>query len=54
MKQKDFIDNNGALLIKNSQEPLCHVRQMDVRHFALQNWIEKDLLMKQLGGLEPN
>ena len=30
-----FIDNNGALLMANAQQPTRCTRHMDIKHFAL-------------------
>ena len=44
-----YIDNNGALLMANTQQPTRRTRHMDIKTFALQDWIEKDLiLMKRI------
>jgi hypothetical protein len=37
-----FEDNNGALMMANAQQPTCH---MDIKHFALLDWVERDMLM---------
>ena len=43
-----FIENNCALLIPNAQQPICRTRHVDIRHFALLDWMERDLLMKRI------
>ena len=44
-----FIDNNGALLMGNAQQPTRRTRHMDIKHFSLLDWIERDLiLMKRI------
>lgn len=41
-----FIDNNGALLMANAQQPTRRTRQyMDIKYFALLDWVERDLLV---------
>ena len=40
-----FIDNNGALLMANAQQPTRRTRHMDIKHFALTDWVERDLLI---------
>ena len=39
-----YEDNQGALLMANSGQPTKRTRHMDTKHFALQNWVELDLL----------
>ena len=44
-----YEDNQGALLMANAQRPTRRTRHMDVKYFALQHWIENDLLnMKRI------
>ena len=44
-----YEDNQGALLMGNAQRPTKRTRHMDVKHFALQQWIEQDLItMKRI------
>lgn len=40
-----YIDNNGALLMGNAQQPTRRTRHMDLRKFALLDWIKRDLLL---------
>ena len=40
-----FIDNNGALLMANAQQPTRRTRHMDIKHFALLDWVERDLVI---------
>ena len=43
-------DNTGALLMANAKQPTRRTKHMDVKHFALQNWVEEDLLLlEQIG-----
>ena len=39
-----YEDNNGALLMANAQQPTKRTRHMDIKTFALQQWVEKDLI----------
>ena len=39
-----FEDNQGALLMANSRQPTKRTRHMDTKHFAIQDWVENDLL----------
>ena len=39
-----YEDNQGALLMANSGQPTKRTRHMDTKHFALQQWVELDLL----------
>ena len=44
-----FIDNNGALLMGNAQQPTRRTWHMDIIIFPLLDWIERDLiLMKRI------
>ena len=40
-----FIDNNGALLMANAQQPTRRTCHMDIKHFALLDWVERDLVI---------
>ena len=40
-----FIDNNGALMMGNAQQPTRRTRHMDIKKFVLIDWIEHDLLL---------
>lgn len=40
-----FIDNNGAMLMANAQQPTRRTRHMDMRKFILQEWVQRDLLI---------
>ena len=40
-----YIDNNGALLMANAQQPTRRTKHMDLKHFALLDWVERDLLI---------
>ncbi len=39
-----YEDNNGALLMANAQQPTRHTRHMDIKKFALLDWVERDLI----------
>ena len=39
-----YEDNAGALLMATAQQPTRRTRHMEIKHFALQDWIEQDLL----------
>ena len=41
------IDNNGALLMGNAQQPTRRTRHMDLRKFSILEWIKRDLLVMQ-------
>ena len=44
-----YEDNQGALLMANAQRPTKRTRHMDVKHFAIQQWVAQDLLtMKRI------
>jgi len=40
-----YEDNNGALLMANAQQPTRRTRHMEIKHFALLDWVERDLLI---------
>ena len=39
-----YQDNQGALMMANAQKPTKRSKHMDIRHFALQDWVNCDLL----------
>ena len=39
-----FEDNQGALLMATAGQPTKRTRHMDIKYFALQNWIDRDLI----------
>ena len=39
-----YEDNQGALLMANAGQPTKRTRHMDTKHFALQQWVDTDLL----------
>ena len=40
-----YIDNNGALLMGNAQQPTRRTRHMELKKFSILRWIQKDLLL---------
>ena len=40
-----YIDNNGALLMGNAQQPTRRTRHMDIKKFSILAWIQRDLLL---------
>jgi len=40
-----FEDNHGALMMANAQQPTRRTRHMDIKYFALLDWVEQDLLI---------
>ena len=40
-----YEDNQGALLMANAQQPTKRSRHMDIKYFALQDWVKRDLLL---------
>jgi hypothetical protein len=40
-----YEDNHGALLMANAQQPTRRTRHMDIKTFALLDWVEQDLLI---------
>ena len=39
-----FEDNRGALLMAQQRQPTKRTRHMDVKYFAVSDWVEKDLI----------
>jgi hypothetical protein len=39
-----FEDNDGALHMANASQPTKRARHLDIRHFALLDWVEQDLV----------
>ena len=39
-----YEDNQGALLMANQQQPTKRTRHMEIKHFALQEWVARDLI----------
>ena len=45
-----YEDNQGALLMANSGQPTKRTRHMDTKYFAIQHWVDIDLLtLKRVG-----
>lgn len=42
-----YEDNNGALMMANAQQPTRRTRHMDIKKFALLDWVEQDLMILQ-------
>ena len=42
-----YIDNNGALLMGNAQQPTRRTRHMDLKTFSILDWVQRDLLIMQ-------
>ena len=42
-----YIDNNGALMMANAQQPTRRTRHMDIKKFIIQDWVQGDLLLLQ-------
>jgi hypothetical protein len=40
-----YEDNNGALMMANAQQPTRRTRHMDIKKFALLDWVEEDLII---------
>jgi uncharacterized protein Yka (UPF0111/DUF47 family) len=40
-----YEDNNGALMMANAQQPTQRTSHMDIKKFALLDWVEQDLLI---------
>ena len=40
-----YEDNTGALLIANTQKSTRRSRHMDIKHFAIQDWVERDMIV---------
>ena len=44
-----FEDNQGALLMASAGQPTKRTKHVDIKHFAIQDWVERDLLtMKRI------
>ena len=39
-----FIDNQGALLMADARQPTKRTRHMDIKHFKIQEWVERDIV----------
>ena len=39
-----YIDNQGALLMADARQPTKRTRHMDIKHFKIQEWVERDII----------
>ena len=39
-----FEDNRGALLMAQQRQPTKRTRHMDIKYFAVSDWVERDLI----------
>ena len=39
-----YVDNKGAYNIAQQGQPTKNSKHIDIRHFAIQDWVEKDLI----------
>ena len=42
-----FEDNQGTILVANAGQSTKHTRHIDIKMFAIQDWVEQDLLLLQ-------
>ena len=49
-----YIDNNGALNMANQQQPTKGTRHMELKQFAIQQWVERDLILMRRITTEDN
>ena len=42
-----LIDNTGAMLMANAQQPTRRTRHMDIKHFSIQDWVAQDLVIME-------
>ena len=40
-----YEDNDGCTAMANAQKPTSRTRHMDIRYFALSDWVERDLMI---------
>ena len=40
-----YVDNQGALLMAQAGQPTKRTKHIDIKHFAIQSWVERDLLL---------
>ena len=40
-----YIDNNGALMMGNAQQPTRRTKHMDIKKLALQDWVQRDMII---------
>ena len=39
-----FIDNQEALSMADAKQPTKRTRHMDIKHFKIQEWVERDIV----------
>jgi hypothetical protein len=39
-----YEDNNGCTAMGNAQKPIAQMRHIDIKYFALRDWVERDLI----------
>ena len=49
-----YIDNNGALMMGNAQQPTRRTKHMDIRKLVLQDWVQRDLIILKRVGTADN
>jgi hypothetical protein len=49
-----YKDNDGATTMANTQKPASCTRHMDVKYFALSDWVEMDLMILECINTEVN
>ena len=40
-----YEDNHGALMMANAQQPTRQMHHIDLKHFSILDWVERDLLL---------
>ena len=40
-----YEDNHGTLLMANAWQPTSHTHHMDIKHFTILQWVERDILI---------
>ena len=40
-----YEDNTGALMMANARQPTRRTRHMEIKHFAIQDWVERDMIV---------
>jgi hypothetical protein len=43
-----YKDNDAATAMTNAQKPTTRTRHMDIRYFALTEWVERDLVILEI------
>jgi hypothetical protein len=39
-----YKNNNGCMAMGNAQKPTTHTRHIDIKYFALREWVKRDLI----------